>query len=545
MRVRNTCQDVDGTVQANQTCQASLTKDSGNELIYAALPTSSCALGLTCNVFNASNADLEDVTITGVCEPEKCVGKKVPGNCNGNNPNDPDCVTATARVTICHRTCSEKNPWVRITIDEDAWNGEGCGHRQHDVRDECKNKAPWTAWGVNRMDYLIKYHGTRAQVANSLGGNTAEIKKYWRKWEPACPYVRNGKCCSWTDPDNMCCGDAPGTSYTPVVDVKKYAGPVGQCAAGMMTGLQDVLYTLPLSSSSWQYCYVVTVPSTSQECLYQMSMVDPAPIGGISSGSPIAVTSSTSDADMMCPGDVRYFPGRVVQGLTAQEGPFDATVTGKGVLSLKTVSDVDPASVTPPPVPPTPAPVTLTMAPTRCPMDMGKVDTTICPFIDAVDVIEIKADNNRIIPENLDPSSIFYDLKFVGTAEAPEVSFKIDNPFDFEVDMYIQYHSKAKASTSGALDPACVGRLEEPACNPSATSITAGCIKGSTTPFTLVSVFFISENSLFGDGSSEVTPYECCPIPSSDLQLPIIQYTFKVLCECPVTSRQLLRGQKV
>lgn len=571
--VRDGCQEVNGTQLAGQSCTASLTTDKGGDLIYAQSNTSGCAGGLVCNVMGAPNANVTDVFISGVCESEKCVGKKVPNNCNGNNPKDPSCTSATARVTICHRTCSETNPWVRITIDEDAWNGEGCGHLlQHDIRVECKNKAPWTAWGSNRKDYLIKYHGTRAQVAAQLNDNPAKIQEYWKQWEPACPYVRNGKCCDWSG--NLCCGDAPGKIYTPTVDIKKYAGPVGQCSKGNMTGLQDVLYTLPNTTTSWQYCYVVNVTNSSTECLYQMNMTDPAPVGGIPDGTPIQVTSGLDD--QMCPGDVRYIPGQIVPGLNATEGPINATVTGQGVQSNKVVEAADPATVTipdPPPTPrPTPAPVTPTnppveptnppvtptlppvtpttppVAPTvpptapptvpKCVLDMGETDETICPGDDVVTVIDIKAQNNRIIPATLDPSKILYDLRFTGSEASPEVSFKVDNPFDFAVDMFVQYHTKVEGSTAGALDPACDGSLMEPACNPRATPIKAGCIK-SDVDFTIMSVFFISDNTLFGTGSTAVTPYECCPIPPGHLKKPIIEYTFKILCECPSTSRNL------
>jgi hypothetical protein len=207
--VKGDCQPVYGGVGSiDDICKVTLTEDTDKDLIYADVPGEGCAEGYICTVEDAT--DKEDVVITGTCQPELCLGKKVPGNCNGNNPKDDECVATTERVTICHRTCSETNPWVRITIDEDAWDGEGCGHQQHDVRDECSNKAPWTAWGRNRKDYLIKRHGTRAEVATALGNNNAAEKAYWKKWEHACPYVRNGNCCSWDPADgNPCCGDDP------------------------------------------------------------------------------------------------------------------------------------------------------------------------------------------------------------------------------------------------------------------------------------------------------------------------------------------------
>merc|ERR1719261_856636 len=76
------------------------------------------------------------IELTGVCVRRDCGGtddaemfKK------GKKPKEES--AKTERVTICHRTCSPTNPWVRITIDNDAWQkgdehcGEGNGHRPY------------------------------------------------------------------------------------------------------------------------------------------------------------------------------------------------------------------------------------------------------------------------------------------------------------------------------------------------------------------------------------------------------------------------------
>jgi cysteine-rich repeat protein len=155
-----------------------------------------CGDGLVCLVEEGDTGDAGEVE--GTCVADTCGGQK---DTSGNGP--------VSEVTICHRTCSETNPWVRITIDDDAWNGtlaSGCGHeQQHDIWDECANKAPWEAWGSNHKDYLIKWHGTRDQVGESL--STQEEKAYWKFWEPACPYVRGEGCCDWAT--GSCCGDEP------------------------------------------------------------------------------------------------------------------------------------------------------------------------------------------------------------------------------------------------------------------------------------------------------------------------------------------------
>lgn len=106
----------------------------------------------------------------------------------------------------------------------------------------------------------------------------------------------------------------------------------------------DGTYTLPAVDAAWQYCYVITVPSTAQECLLSVKMVDTAPLGGTLNGVAIDVTT---DAEKLCPGDVKYIEGHVVQGLQETEGPVNATVTGSGETSGKATSARDDASVVP------------------------------------------------------------------------------------------------------------------------------------------------------------------------------------------------------
>eukprot|EP00977_Amphora_coffeiformis_P028201 scaffold34878_cov183-Amphora_coffeaeformis.AAC.3 len=169
--------------------------------------------GLECNYqIDDSGNTTEGELIGGTCEKK----------CMGNNSNKPP-ETGSHRVTICHRTCSPTNPWVRITIDDDAWaGGATCGHgTQHDIEQDC-NRDDLTPWGGKTTDHLLKYHGTRAQVAADNGwlGDDGNVqsqfveaeKEYWKTWEHACPYVRNGKCCDIDKGE--CCGSTSATTTT-------------------------------------------------------------------------------------------------------------------------------------------------------------------------------------------------------------------------------------------------------------------------------------------------------------------------------------------
>jgi cysteine-rich repeat protein len=184
---------------AGDACQRNWNGNAGKYLDN--IQGSKCGNDLVCLVEEGDTGGQSGV-VDGTCVAETCGGQK---DTTGNGP----ATAETIRVTICHRTCSETNPWVRITIDDDAWNGtsaSGCGHeQQHDIWDECKNKAPWKAWGSHHKDYLIKWHGTKNQVGASL--SKSEEKAYWKYWEPACPFVRGEGCCDWAT--GSCCGDDP------------------------------------------------------------------------------------------------------------------------------------------------------------------------------------------------------------------------------------------------------------------------------------------------------------------------------------------------
>mmetsp|Transcript_26613 Transcript_26613/g.63449 ORF Transcript_26613/g.63449 Transcript_26613/m.63449 type:complete len:723 (+) Transcript_26613:396-2564(+) len=178
---------------------------------------------------NSNGADLTCITevdngvtgddFPGICERGRCFDSR----------DDLE-----GKVTICHRTCSENNPWVRITIDASAWSDFDCKHGQHTAT-TCNGKN-LTFWGDQTDDFILKAHGTKDQVLISFGGDTQLASNYWKHWEPACPAVRNGACCS-TDTSSSygysCCQRAlvdpaapdPTNSPTPVPTVAPTPAP--------------------------------------------------------------------------------------------------------------------------------------------------------------------------------------------------------------------------------------------------------------------------------------------------------------------------------
>ena len=168
---------------------------------------------------------------TGKCGPVACTGKADPDK---SHPHDSQ---NTDRVTICHRTCSTNNPWVRITIDKDAWgttyrgdedNGtSGCGHKlQHDVFEDC-NRDDYSPWAPHYKDYLIMDHGKKDDWD----------QQHWREWEPACPSVRNDHhngCCDptkeWDRGDGVMVSNCCGVFVDPPTTSKSSPGDDGVCA---------------------------------------------------------------------------------------------------------------------------------------------------------------------------------------------------------------------------------------------------------------------------------------------------------------------------
>jgi hypothetical protein len=154
---------------------------------------------------------------------------------------------------------------------------------------------------------------------------------------------------------------------TPEIKIVKYAGPPGSCSGSGVSSLEDDLYTVPSTSDDWAYCYEISIPTSSGECLYDVQMNDPAPIGGLQT------YSVTETSVLMCPGDIIYVSGSTISGSLAPEGSINATVVGTGYYSGQEVTDEDPAAVAifddigMPTASPTATPATPTAKPTATP----------------------------------------------------------------------------------------------------------------------------------------------------------------------------------
>ena len=505
----------------------------------------------------------------GICGPIECTGK---ANVDKPHPHDDQ---ATDRVTICHRTCSPTNPWVRITIDKDAWgttyrgdedNGtSGCGHKlQHDVLEDC-NRDDYTPWAPWFKDYLIKDHGKKDGDYGETYNNA-----YWREWEPACPYVRNGACCdpdTWVDRGDgvmvtNCCGVAPPTANptpeptpqpTPAplpcaIDMVKTSTTSSVCTGNMGSakGANDLATGQP--STDFRYCY--EIKNTGQCCLALQDLEDDASVStdGGSSGLKSKVMASTSGMPNGClaPGDSVMVAGdpftcSSASSFECNDGSKETTtgkVTGTGYEPNSTPNSVtasDPAGVeiytTPSPTAnPTPQPTEEPVVPDATPVPVGcpaMTDTrsTKCPGSDIMEVLESQGQPL--------PGDAIYDIQFLPDSGAHgEVSFKVDNPFVENADIYVEFHQQV--GVRGAFDVLCDDFLNIPGCNPGADTIKGACIERNGRKFSIVNVYYVSQESSFLATPAFVEVPECCEYyDHNDSSYQIAKYTFEIECECP------------
>jgi hypothetical protein len=168
----------------------------------------------------------------------------------------------------------------------------------------------------------------------------------------------------------------------------------------------------------------------------------------------------------------------------------------------------------------------------------GSSGGDICPG-----VLAVKPLANTV--QNLPPSELFYGISFGGTEEAPEVSFKVDNPFEENADIYIQYENHIAEGEPGRKD-VCEKFPNTPGGNPAASEVTATCwvpVDGST-PFTVVTVYVATTDESVVP--SDVTIPECC-YEEEELD-PLwnkVMYTYAMFCRCPKADTvSRLRGRE-
>jgi len=140
------------------------------------------------------------------------------------------------------------------------------------------------------------------------------------------------------------CPKTPKTA----ISIKKYAGPPNLCHASGVLNMQDVAYTVP-NDAQWAYCYAISVPSTSEEYLYDIKLTYPASAGGIGT---IKVTTAS---ERLCPGgETRYIVGPTRSSWQVQKDSIEAIVEGYGYYSGVQVTNRDSVTATGSIIPPSP-----------------------------------------------------------------------------------------------------------------------------------------------------------------------------------------------
>jgi len=108
------------------------------------------------------------------------------------------------------------------------------------------------------------------------------------------------------------------------IQFTKYAGPAGACNASEVgKKLVNPWYTIP-PNTDWAYCYMISNPNTTDECLTDVTLEDPAPKGGI------GIRKVTPGGETLCPGQTVFIPGPTKLFEDAPEGYYDAEVYGYG-----------------------------------------------------------------------------------------------------------------------------------------------------------------------------------------------------------------------
>jgi len=159
--------------------------------------------------------------------------------------------------------------------------------------------------------------------------------------------------------------------------------------------------------------------------------------------------------------------------------------------------------------------------------DLTSTKDTVCPNADIVQVH--KTTGAQPLPEGAD---VFYEIVTGQQSEGMDVvSFKVNNPFAVNADVYIK-HDKQALSTF--LVPTCDARPHTPSnCVDDSEPITVACHNyDGQTPFALVQVYFASIG--VDSEGEQATVDQCCGFDDVlESGVGIVEYTFEIKCACP------------
>lgn len=171
-------------------------------------------------------------------------------------------------------------------------------------------------------------------------------------------------------------------------------------------------------------------------------------------------------------------------------------------------------------------------------------DKTACPNAEEP-LVEIMHASSPL-PEG---STLIYDIEFLedetvyddGIKGAPQVRFKVENPFDEALDTFIRYESKAGKFANEPKCDCTLSLVQD--CNSLAPKVTVGSISfPDIEPFTLVDIYFVGKKE--ADGTDRVSPEDivnkCCAHPDAykdtNNLYKVFFYTIKIQSSCPSSA---------
>ena len=163
-----------------------------------------------------------------------------------------------------------------------------------------------------------------------------------------------------------------------------------------------------------------------------------------------------------------------------------------------------------------------------------RTSETACPELSSTPVVKLLSS-----PSPPEDSVIIYDINpNAGNDDFRAVSFKVNNPFDSETDIYVK-HEEDRLQI-GIQDSKCSSRQNvESGCDNEAPTIEVACRNyDNVNPFALVKVYFVSEGFDFEGVDDSLQVDKCCADPElyDYNRVNVIAYTFEIQCSCPEDS---------